>query len=136
MVRVYCDTCVYVDLFEGRKDRFRDLGEFALSFFNKVKDKQYKLVISDWIIEEFKKVSRNPSIIDEFIRDFEEEDLIKVQRDNNDEKKARKLSSSNFTDALHIVLAKKANAIILVTRNIQDFAEFQDLIEITVPESL
>jgi len=25
MCRVYCDTCVYIDLFEGRKDKFRDL---------------------------------------------------------------------------------------------------------------
>ncbi len=135
MSRIYCDTCVYRDLFEGRKDRFRDLADFALSVFRKVKEKQYKLVISDWVIDEFKKHC-DVKVIEEFIKQFEKEDVIEIVRTKDDENEARRISSSNYPDALHVVLAKKGNAIRLVTQNIEDFAEFQNLIEIVRPESL
>ncbi len=135
MCRIYCDTCVYIDLFEGRKDRFRDLGEFALSLFRKVREKEYKLIISDWLLYEIKKLSHEKNFND-LLKQFEDEYLIKVERSNEDERKARQLSPSNFPDAMHVILAKKANAIYLVTRNIQDFAEFCKIIEIATPESL
>ncbi len=135
MCRVYCDTCVYVDLFEGRKDRFRDLGEFALSLFRKIREKEYKLIISDWLLYEIKKLNHEENFND-FLKQFEDESLIKVERSNEDERKARQLSPSNFPDAMHVILAKKADAIYLVTRNIQDFAEFCKIIEIVTPESL
>jgi len=135
MCRVYCDTCVYVDLFEGRKDRFRDLGEFALSLFRKIREKEYKLIISDWLLYEIKKLNHEENFND-LLKQFEDESLIKVERSNEDERKARQLSPSNFPDAMHVILAKKADAIYLVTRNIQDFAEFCKIIEIATPESL
>jgi len=135
MCRVYCDTCVYVDLFEGRKDRFRDLGEFALSLFRKIREKEYKLIISDWLLYEIKKLNHEENFND-LLKQFEDESLIKVERSNEDERKARQLSPSNFPDAMHVILAKKADAIYLVTRNIQDFAEFCKIIEIVTPESL
>jgi len=135
MCRVYCDTCVYVDLFEGRKDRFRDLGEFALSLFRKIREKEYKLIISDWLLYEIKKLNHEENFND-LLKQFEDESLIKVERSKEDERKARRLSPSNFPDAMHVILAKKANAIYLVTRNIQDFAEFCKIIEIATPESL
>ena len=135
MCRVYCDTCVYVDLFEGRKDRFRDLGEFALNLFRKVREKEYKLVISDWLLYEIKKLNHEKNFKD-LLKQFEDEYLIKVERSKEDERKAKQLSPSNFPDAMHVILAKKANAIYLVTRNIQDFAEFCKIIEIATPESL
>ena len=135
MCRVYCDTCVYVDLFEGRKDRFRDLGEFALSLFRKIREKEYKLIISDWLLYEIKKLNHEENFND-LLKQFEDESLIKVERSKEDERKARQLSPSNFPDAMHVILAKKADAIYLVTRNIQDFAEFCKIIEIATPESL
>jgi len=135
MCRVYCDTCVYIDLFEGRKDRFRDLGEFALSLFRKIREKEYKLIISDWLLYEIKKLNHEENFND-LLKQFEDESLIKVERSKEDERKARQLSPSNFPDALHVILAKKADAIYLVTRNIQDFAEFCKIIEIATPESL
>ena len=135
MCKIYCDTCVYVDLFEGRKDKFRDLGEFALNVFRQVRDKKYKLVISDWLLHELEKLNHHDHF-KELIKSFEKDHLINVERTPEDETEAKKLSKHNFPDAMHIVLAKKANAIYLVTRNIQDFTEFRDIIEIILPESL
>ncbi len=134
-MKVYCDTCVYRDLFEGRKDKWRDLGEFALSFFRQVKEKQCILVVSDWVIDEFKKYN-DEKVLMEFLNNFEKESLLRIVRTKKDEEDAKSLSKENFPDALHVVLAIKACAAYIVTRNLQDFGEFKDLIEITLPESL
>ncbi|RJQ21873.1 PIN domain-containing protein [Candidatus Woesearchaeota archaeon] len=135
MDKIYVDTNVYIDLFEGRKDRFRDLGEFALNVFRKIREGEYSLVISDWVIEEFKKY-RSEEEINRLVSDLKKEQVITILRADGDEKQARELSNNNFPDALHVVLAKKGNAICIVTRNIQDFAEFRNLIEIRMPEEL
>lgn len=135
MCRIYCDTNVYIDLFEDRKAKFRDLSEFALNVFKKVRDKEYKLVISDWLLTELKKYNHDKHFLD-LLDSFKKDHIIKVETTKEDKDKARELSQSNYPDALHVILAKKADAIYLVTRNIQDFAEFRDLIEIRLPESL
>ena len=135
MLKIYVDTNVYMDLFGGRKDKFRDLGEFALNVFRKVREGHYCLVISDWVIDEFQKF-RDPKEIERLLEGLKEEHLVRVTTTPQDKKEARELSANNFPDALHVVLAKKANCIYLVTRNIQDFAEFQKYIEIVIPEEL
>lgn len=132
--RIYVDTNVYRDLFEGRKDRFRDLGEFALFAFKQVRDGKYDLAVSDWVIEEFKKYC-DEKIIDKFLEGFNEKQVLRIIRTREDEQNAMKLSAGNYDDALHVVLAMKNNCICIVTRD-PHFAEFKDLIEITLPESL
>ncbi|MFH1916047.1 MAG: hypothetical protein ABIJ21_02170 [Nanoarchaeota archaeon] len=130
-MKIYCDTNVYIDLFEARKDRFRDLGEFALSVFVKVRNAEHVLVVSDWLETELEKFGHKGNFR-ELIADLNPEWVVAGQKDRN---AARKLSS-NFPDALHVMLAVKAGASCLVTRDVQDFAEFQDLILIAFPESL
>lgn len=134
-MKIYCDTCIYRDLFEGRKGKWLDFGEVALNVFREVKNKKYKLIISDWVIDEFKKYKDEKILLD-FIKTFKEESIIKIERTKDDEKKARELSKDNYPDALHVILAKKADAVYLVTQNIRDFGEFQKLIDITPPELL
>jgi len=134
-MKIYCDTCIYRDVFEGRKGRWIDFGEVALNVFRQVKSKEYTLIISDWVIDEFKKY-KDEKILLEFIKKFEKDSVIIIERTKEDEEEARKLSKTNYPDALHVVLARKENAIYLVTRNVNDFAEFKDLIEITKPELL
>ena len=135
MLKIYVDTNVYMDLFECRKDKFRDFGEFALNVFRKVREGHYCLVISDWVLEEFKKF-RDPKEIERLLSGLEKEHLIRITTTPDDKKEARRLSSNNFPDALHVVLAKKANCFYLVTRNVKDFAEFQDYVEIKIPEEI
>ena len=135
-MRIYCDTCVYRDLLEeGRRNKWLDFGELALSVFVEVRNKKYKLVVSDWVIDEFSKYKDKEKLL-EFIDSFEQDSIIRIETTTEDKREARKLSPDNYPDALHVVLAKKANAIYLVTRNIKDFEEFKDLIEITKPELL
>lgn len=133
MDKIYVDTNVYLDLFLGRKDRYLPLDEFALCAFDKIKKGKYALVISDWVIEELIKHC-NEKIINDFLRNFN--GVIQIKRTSEDEDSARKLSPTNYPDALHVILAKKENCFYLVTRNLRDFAEFQEIIEIVTPEYL
>ena len=138
MTKVYCDTNVYVDLFQNRKQRFQDFAEFALAFFQRVRDEEYVLVISDWVYTEIKKphIMGSDNELKELLSSFEEHQKIHVEKTREDVVKAKELSPNNFDDALHVILAKKADAIYLVTRNIKDFEEFRDIIEIDLPERL
>lgn len=136
--RVYCDTNVYVDLFKDRKQGFQDFAEFALQFFQRVRDGEYILVISDWVYNEIKKpkVMGSDKELQELINSFETHQRIYIEKTHTDIQEAKQLSYNNFDDALHVILAKKANAIYLVTRNIKHFEEFRDIVEITLPERL
>jgi len=134
-MKIYCDTCIYRDLFEGRKGRWIDFGDVALDVFRAVREKKYTLIISDWVIDEFKKY-KDVEVLNEFIDSFKKESIIKIEREKEDKIQAKKLSKTNYDDALHVILAKKANAVYLVTRNIKDFNEFNNLIEVVTPESL
>ncbi len=132
-IKIYVDTNVYLDLFKGRTSKFMDLGDFAGNLFFKIREKKYQLVISDWVFEEFCKYG-SKEYLQKLIADFS--DVIMIERTSEDEEKARKLSRTNFPDALHVILAKRGEAVYLVTRNIQDFIEFQHIIEIATPEYL
>ena len=133
--RIYVDTNVYMDLFEGRKNKFKDLAECALCTFRQVREKKYDLVISDFVIEEFTKYC-DKKIILNFLKGFKGEQVIKVISESKDRKKARKLCSDNFDDALHVILALKGKCVFLITQNIKHLGEFNNLIEICSPESL
>ena len=136
MTKVYCDTCVYRDAFEGRKAKYRDLDDFAWDFFNRVSNGEFVLVTSDWVFEEFKKTVGDDSKLVELISSLEESQKIHVTKEKEDVKAAKELSPANWQDALHVILAKKADAFILTTRNIKDFVDFEHLIKISLPEHL
>lgn len=52
------------------------------------------------------------------------------------EQEARRLSRTNFPDALHVVLARALKADCIITRNLEDFLAFSALIDIRLPERL
>ena len=133
MLKIYVDTNVYLDLFGGRSARFMPLADFAGHLFNQVREKRFQLVISDWVFEEFCKYGDEKDLR-RLISELG--DVISIKRTPEDDKKAGELSRANFPDALHVILAKKGEAVYLVTRNLNDFTEFQHIIEIVTPEYL
>ncbi|MBS1266089.1 MAG: hypothetical protein MAG795_00054 [Candidatus Woesearchaeota archaeon] len=141
MSKVYCDTCIYINIVKGEKDKFRDLSQFALAFFTLVKEGEYILVTSDWVFKEFKKKIGDTSFIKELLDTIDKENKIHITTTKQDQREARKLCKENYPDALHVILAKKSGAIYLTTRDMDDFAEFKDYldknsVELTYPERL
>lgn len=133
-MKIYCDTNVYMDYFEDRKDRLRPLAYFAFEFFSRGWNCRFNLIISDHLLNELNRNLR-PDQISEIIDEFKKKDkLIHIEMTGEDKEEARKISKENYADALHAVLAKKASADYLTTRNIKDYAGCENLVEIALPE--
>lgn len=134
MVRIYCDTNIFLDYFGSRKDRFRDLGEFAFQIFRRTLDCEFELIISDWLLYELKNYVP-PEKLKEFLEEFKKKNkIIKINKTDEDIKKAKEISS-HFQDILHQLLAKKAGAKYLLTRDIQGYVVMEGL-EIKFPENI
>ncbi len=132
--RIYVDTNVYVSLVQPEEGKWQSFTDLAAFLFHRIRQGEFTLVISDHVIEEFSKY-RDIKEIQEILDGIESDNLIEVKTTYKDKQKAREFSSTNYPDALHVALALKANAVVLVTRD-SDFAEFEDFIEICFPDEL
>lgn len=136
---IYLDTNIYLDYLENREDRLRPLGEFAFRLFQRTLKCEFKIIFSDLVNKELEKYIEEDKIRNILDDLKESEKLVDVAITSEDREKARMLTKdkkANFNDALHAVLAQKAKASTLITRNIEHFADFQDLIDIQYPESI
>lgn len=133
MELIYLDTCIYLDYWQDRKDRLRPLGKFAFQLIKRAMQCEFEIVVFDWVIEELEAQLSTKEVTEMLYSLYDSGKAIKIKRTKEDEKKARALST-NWTDALHIVLAKKAGAECIITRNLSHFAEFQNLLPAYTPE--
>ena len=132
--KIYLDTNIYLDYFENRHDNIRPLGFFAYNLIRRCIEGKFKIVVSDWIVEEFGKIG-DPRKIDDLIKTLKKQgSLILVKSNSQDLSKSRKYK--NKPDALHALLAIKACADYFVIRNTKDFLDFQNLISIVLPENI
>lgn len=127
---IYLDTNIYMDYFDGRTDLLRPLGEFAYQVLKRTISCEFKIIISGLVLEElfYNTYEEN---IKKILPDFAKNNkIVEIEASPEDIARARhivKERKTNFNDTLHAVLAKKANADFLVTRNLKDFYELQDL---------
>lgn len=136
-MRIYCDTCIYLDLFEGRKDYLRPLDEFAYQIFRRVENGEFTLIISDHLLYELENNLDDKSKITELLEPLNKKGkIIKVTKTREDILKAKEISQENWKDALHAILANKAKAVYLLTRNIKDYADCKHLVEIKFPKNI
>jgi predicted nucleic acid-binding protein len=71
--------------------------------------------------EEIRKGIGSQKHVHDLLGDFSEEQKLFVETTPLDRRQAWLLSPKNVSDALHVVLAKKAGAVYLVTRDLKDF---------------
>lgn len=134
--KYYLDACIWRDYFENRSDRFRPLGEWALMLIKKIIEENNIIFYSELIIEELQEAYTLKEI--ENIFSIATNDvLIKIEVCGEQLKGAVILSKRYQIprkDALHAILAKDNNAI-LVTRD-KHFYELEKEISVKKPEDL
>jgi len=133
--KYYVDTAIWRDLHENRKDKFKNLGEVAFESFKKIRADKEKIVYSDFVIEELSH-AYDKQTINKLFKGVSEL-LEKVEIGENQLKEAANLSKQRnipLGDAVHGVLARDANAIML-TRD-RHFRKLKDKIIIKKPEDL
>ncbi len=132
--KLYLDTNIYLDYFENRHDNIRPLGFFAYNLIRRCIEGEVKLIMSDWVIEEFGKIG-DAYKINDLIRTLKKHgSLLMVRTNSQDLSKSRKYK--NKPDTLHAILAIKTCADYFVTRNIKNFPNFQNSINIVLPENI
>jgi len=135
--KYYLDTAIWRDYYENRSDKFRPLGEFALALINEIMENKDFILYSDFIIKELNIDYGEEEIEKIFEIITKRKLLLKVNISDKQIKEASRLNKERkvgFGDALHAVLARDNNAI-LVTRD-NHFYELADVVEVKKPEDL
>lgn len=136
-MKIYCDTNIYLDFFLGRKDYLRPLDEFAYQIFKRVEEGEFSLIISDHLLYELENNLEDTNKITELLQPLTKKGrVVKVFKSREDVLKAKEISNEHWKDVLHAILANKAKAVYLLTRNIPDYAGCEHLVEIKFPESV
>lgn len=134
-MRVYVDTCVWISLFKGEKSRYIDNDQVALNIFNRALDREFKIIVSDWLLFELKKATpkEHMHLLHALLNKLHtHKAVVHVIKDAASIQVAKQ-SPTHWQDALHVVLAKKAKADVLLTWNIKDFYSLRTLLEIKLP---
>jgi len=129
MTKYYLDACIWRDYLENRSDKFRPLGEWAFGLIKKIIDEEGLFVISDHLINELKS-NKIEEIVPNKLIVFVNFDYIQTRRASKLSKKFRIPKG----DALHAILAKDHNAI-LITRD-NHFNKIYGYLDIMKPEDL
>ncbi len=136
---LYIDANVFMDHFDGRIDRLRPLGEFAFQLLRKSAECKFDIIISTLLLEELFYNSYE-SRIKELLPSFDaKEKIVRASVETADVEKAKTICrerKTHFNDTLHAIIAHKLKATYLVTRNVKDFVELQDLVNVVLPENL
>lgn len=131
-MKVYCDANIFMDYFIDREDYIRPLKDFAFEFFSRGWNCAFELIISDVLVSELKKHLPKEKFESIFNNFKEKNKLVYMKSEDADRREAKK--KRNSEDAIHAVLAKKANAKYLATRNFKHFEDCGDLVAIVFPE--
>ena len=136
---IYIDTNVFMDHFDGRVDKLRPLGEFAFQLLKKAVECKFDIIISTLVLKELIYNSYKNQIEILLPSLDEKGKIFRAEITQEDVEKARKICNerrTHYNDTLHAVIANKMRAKYLVTRNIRDFVELQDLVNVVFPENL
>jgi len=130
------DSNVLMDLLLGRRNKLgQDLAERAAILIERALRCKHVLVVSDWTLRELRK---NGVDVDRLamLLGFIGDKLRTVSVDEEDWKAAKELDPNNVSDALHVMLALKAGADVIATRNLRHFLKYRRLIDVELPENL
>jgi len=124
-MKVYIDTNVYLDYFLERRN-----AKKSFRIFRKALRCDFFIIISDHALNELIRYIE-PKNVRFFFATLNHK-LIKVYASEEDKLEAKNIST-HYEDALHIVLAKKSEADIIITNNIKDF---KGLFNSKIPEDV
>ena len=130
------DTSIWVDLYEDMKDYNNEpLGNYAFKLLVKIKAKESAIVLTDFLIRELETIY-SVAEINGMFKPFEKiiKKIIATEKQWEEAKKIAKERDVPAGDALHVIIARDNN-FILVTRD-RHFRELEDISKHYKPEEL
>lgn len=139
MMRCYVDSNVFISLIFDESGKNKLMSYYCQEFFKKAIEGKYELVVSELVIEEFCKITK---LTEKEFTDYAgnycgKTNIIKITA--KDIQQADKINSKyhqGFSDALHLVIAKRENCEALITWNKSDFEFAEDELMILDPKDL
>jgi predicted nucleic acid-binding protein len=113
-MKLYIDTNVYLDYFLNR----RNSGP-AFRIFRRTINCHFQIILSDQVILELTNIIEYSQV--KFLFEMLKHKLVFVKSETSDMLKAKQLNT-HYSDALHIILAEKSCADVIITNNIKDFS--------------
>ena len=130
------DTSIWVDLYEDRKGYNNEpLGNYAFKLLVKIKAKESAIVLTDFLIRELETIY-SVAEINGMFKPFEKiiKKIIATEKQWEEAKKIAKERDVPAGDALHVIIARDNN-FILVTRD-RHFRKLEDISKHYKPEEL
>jgi len=129
---VYVDANIYIDCYVESDDPLRPLMELSQLFFNRGRGCEFRVVTSDWLFEELRNKLTQEQIDELFAVFYEKKKVEHVVEKPGDRARARKINS-HWHDPLHAILAERADADYLVTRDRSGYDGY-DFVQVVYPE--
>ena len=131
-MKVYCDANIFIDYLDERTDKIRPLKDLAFEFFSRGWNCNFELIISDWLLTELRNHLEEENIQEILNRFRKKNKIIEINEEPEDKKEA--YMHKHPDDARHAILARKAKADFLATRNIKDYEGCEGYVDIVLPE--
>ena len=133
VLKVYCDTNVYLDFFLER-DNILPHSIVAEKIFNAAYRKKIVLVYSDWLEYQIKNVVGDRwNQVKGMLEDLRKRNALEQINVSPEVKREANQYPTEHEDAVHALLAIKAGAKMLITRNVRHFSIFKNRIKILFP---
>ena len=135
MKRFYFDTAIFRDYYENREDRFRPIGEWAFRLLAMIKANNFKLIISDMVLEELRTFYSKEEI-NKILAPFKET-IVYIEMNEKQGKEAIRIAKSRNLprrDAAHAIISRD-NELILIARD-NHFRELADICKSYKPEDI
>jgi len=129
MTKLYIDTNILIYAIEDSENIYgSDISSSSRKLLFEAVTCKYQVIISSWTLKELEQKSKLSEAT--FLLTLLKKKTISIQKTAEDEELAKEQNSDNVPDQLHCILAKKAGADYIVTRNVDDFNHFSSIIPI------
>ncbi|MBS3059894.1 MAG: hypothetical protein J4432_00085 [DPANN group archaeon] len=135
MARLYIDTNVLVYAIEDSKNIYgQDIGSSSSKLFWEAASCKHQVIISDWTLNEFRRIRQAEDL--KMLYSIAKKKIIPISFAREDIALAKQENPHHFQDELHGILAVRAGADYIITRNTIDFDKFKNQIKVVRPEDL
>lgn len=137
----YVDSCIYLNLWQKEESNEKQFWRYALQFFDAVERAKEIIFFSGFVLKELSFILHPEEFLLKKQIFTDDARFKRIIATNGDYNTARKFESEahfeiSFFDCMHLVLAKRANAV-LITRDkkLTDFALSKDCL-VAKPEDI
>lgn len=132
-MRIYVDTNVFIDFVKEDSSRRRAI--LTYEFFRKGWNCAFELIVSDWTRSELKKHVKE-EYLNLLFNEFKSRNKLHFISHTKEETELAKSKNYHWQDELHLMLAKKSGADLIVTRD-RDFISYASrTFYIKLPENI